>query len=99
MGTAMHTVILLTQDSTYKIALTRFPNVWSATVIVATFALAGYRSPQDSSNELPFRRAMERGNGGGRGLQCVQAIEAAKVALLELPATVGFGGSAYQSSS
>ena len=55
------TVRLRTQDSTYKIALTRFPNVWSATVIVATFALAGYRLPQDSSNELPFRRAMERG--------------------------------------
>ena len=55
------TIILITQDSIYKIALTGFPNVWSATVIVETFALAGYRSPQDSSNELPFRRAMERG--------------------------------------
>ena len=29
--------------------------------------------------------------GGGHGLRCVQAIEAAKVAVLEILATVGFG--------
>ena len=36
---------------------------------------------------------------GGHGLQCVQAIEAAKVAVLELPATIGFWDSENQPSS
>ena len=108
-----HTVNSRTRDRTSKISLTPFPNVWSASVIVATSALAGYSSPQDSSNELPFRQAILRGQpttvpvpdwprphaGQHQGLQCGQALEAAKVALLELPATVGFWESAYQSSS
>ena len=49
------TVRLRTQDSTYKIALTRFPDFGSATVIVATFALAGYRSPQGSQRKTTVR--------------------------------------------
>ena len=36
-------------------ALTRIPDFWSATVIVATFALAGYRSPQHSQRKTTVR--------------------------------------------